>query len=178
MAHFFYWQQKGLKTERMRLSPKLTGQLRAIAEDEELELLATEIHGSGSKMILRLVVEGPEGVPLEKCASISRQASALLDVESPFSHHYTLEVSSPGLDRKFYSEKDYHTFTGHQVLIRMVPGFRSLRRCIGRLKRLKNGTIHVLADDGRELELPLDQILETRLEIDWSRVMKEGKTNR
>jgi len=178
MAHFFYWQQKGLKTGKMQLSPELTTQLEAIVEDEELELLATEIHGFGSKMILRLVVEGPKGVSLEQCASISHQASALLDVEEPFSHHYTLEVSSPGLDRKFYSDKDYETFKGQQVSIRMAPTYRKVRRCSGRLDALKEGSVHVLSTDGQELELPLDQILETRLEVDWSRVMKEGKTNR
>ena len=178
MAHFFYWQQKGLKIGEMRLSPELTTQLQAIVEDEELELLATEIHGFGSKMILRLVVDGPGGVPLDKCASISHQASALLVVEEPFSHQYTLEVSSPGLDRKFYSEKDYEKYRGQQVSIRMVPAYRKLRRCAGRLEALKEGAVHLLSADGQALELPLDQILETRLEVDWSRVMKEGKTNR
>ncbi len=178
MAHFFYWQQKGLKAEKMRLSPELTEQLRAIVEDEGLELLATEVHGSGSKMILRLVVDGVRGVSLEKCASISHQSSALLDVEDPFSHHYTLEVSSPGLDRKFYSEKDYETYAGHRVLIKMAPAYRPVRRCSGKLETLKDGIVYICSDDENRLELPLDQILETRLEIDWKRVMKEGKTNR
>ena len=60
----------------------------------------------------------------------------------------------------------------------MLPGFRSIRRCTGELKALEDGMVHVLDDDGRHLELPLDQILETRLEIDWGRVMKEGKSHR
>jgi ribosome maturation factor RimP len=108
----------------MKLEQPVQDQLAAIVADEGLELVTTEVVGSGSKTILRLVVDGPDGVNLDQCAVVSRQASVMLDVEDPFRHHYTLEVSSPGLDRKLYQNDDYERYVGHRVKIRMAPSFR------------------------------------------------------
>jgi ribosome maturation factor RimP len=115
----------------MKLDPEIVAQLRDLVCDQGLELVATESAGSGPKMVLRLVVDGPDGVSLDRCADISREASALLDVEDPISHRYTLEVSSPGLDRKFYSAADYDRFAGQRVAIRMQPSYREHRTASG-----------------------------------------------
>ncbi|MEJ2190503.1 MAG: ribosome maturation factor RimP [Acidobacteriota bacterium] len=159
----------------MKLDPTLQNQLAALVADEGLELLATEVAGSGSKTILRLVVDGPEGVGLDQCASVSRQASAILDVEDPISHAYTLEVSSPGLDRKLYTREDYRRYSGRRVKIRMQPTFREHRTVTGELQVLDCDIVRVLDDSGRLAVLPFDQIFEARLEVDWNAIMKEGK---
>jgi ribosome maturation factor RimP len=159
----------------MKLEKSVQEQLAAIAVDEGLELVATEVVGSGSKTIVRLVVDGPDGVSLDQCASISRQASVLLDVEDPIKHHYTLEVSSPGLDRKFYRVDDFDRFVGHRVKIRMAPTFREHRTVIGELLGKRNESIRIFDDSGSEIELPIDEIFEARLEVDWTSIMKEGK---
>jgi ribosome maturation factor RimP len=159
----------------MKLDPTLQNQLAALVADEGLELLATEVAGSGSKTVLRLVVDGPEGVGLDQCASVSRQASAILDVEDPISHTYTLEVSSPGLDRKLYNREDYGRFSGRRVRIRMQPAFREHRTVIGELQELDGNVVRVVDDSGRLAVLPFDQIFEARLEVDWNVIMKEGK---
>lgn len=162
----------------MKLDPDLVGQLRDLVLDAGLELVATETVGSGPKMVLRLVVDGPEGVGLDQCAEISREASAILDVEDPITHRYTLEVSSPGLDRKLYSAADYDRFAGERVTIRMQPGYREHRSVTGRLDGLDDGVVRVTSDGGEGLELPFAQVFETRLEVDWDQVMKEGKKRR
>jgi ribosome maturation factor RimP len=159
----------------MKLEQSVQEQLAAIALDEGLELVATEVVGSGSKTVLRLVVDGPDGVSLDQCASISRQASVMLDVEDPIRHHYTLEVSSPGLDRKLYRDDDFDRFVGHRVKIRMAPSFREQRTVIGELLGKRNDTIRIFDDSGSEIELPIDEIFEARLEVDWTSIMKEGK---
>jgi len=159
----------------MKLDQALQDQLAAIVADEGLELLATEVVGSGPKTVLRLVVDSPNGVSLEDCASVSRQSSAMLDVEDPIHHHYTLEVTSPGLDRKFYGPDDYDRFVGLRIKIRMAPGYREHRVVIGELLGKRNDMVRVFDDSGKEIELPIDEVLETRLEIDWSSVIKEGK---
>jgi ribosome maturation factor RimP len=159
----------------MKLEPSVQDQLAAIAADEGLELVTTEVVGSGSKTILRLVVEGPDGVSLDQCASVSRQASVMLDVEDPIRHHYTLEVSSPGLDRKLYRDDDFDRFIGHRVRIRMAPSFREHRTVIGELRGKRNGIVRIFDDSGSEIELPIDEIFEARLEVDWTSIMKEGK---
>jgi ribosome maturation factor RimP len=163
----------------MKLDPEIVSQLRHVVHDHGLELVATETAGSGPKLVLRLIVDGPDGVNLDQCADISREASALLDVEDPISHRYTLEVSSPGLDRKFYGAADYDRFSGQRVTMRMQPSYRDHRTVSGRLEGLdEGGVVRILADDGATLELPFAQVFETRLEVDWDQVMKEGKKRR
>ena len=159
----------------MKLEQAVKDELAAIVADEGLELVATEVVGSGAKTILRLVVDGPDGVNLDQCASVSRQASAMLDVEDPIRHRYTLEVSSPGLDRKLYNPGDYDRYIGHRVKVRMAPSFRDHRTVVGELLAKNNDVIRIFDDSGQEIELPIDQIFEARLEVDWTSVLKEGK---
>ena len=159
----------------MNLDPTVQDQLAAIVADEGLELVATEVVGSGPKTILRLVVDGPTGVNLDQCATVSRQASVMLDVEDRFRHHYTLEVSSPGLDRKLYRHDDYDRYVGHRVRVRMAPSGRDHRTVVGELVGRNNDVIRIFDDSGQEIELPIAQIFEARLEVDWTSILKEGK---
>ena len=161
----------------MKLDPSLENELGAIAAEDGLELLSVEVVGSGAQATLRLVVDGPEGVNLDQCAAISRQASALLDVEDPFNHRYTLEVSSPGLDRKLYSSDDYDRFKGQQVRIRMKPSYRDHRLVVGRLLGLAEDRVQVVPDgEENTIDLPLNEVFETRIEVDWRSLLKEGKS--
>ena len=158
----------------MKLDRETTEQIAAIAADEGLELLATEVVGSGPKSVLRLIVDSPDGVTLDQCSAVSRQTSALLDVEDPITHAFTLEVSSPGLDRKLYSADDYTRFSGERVTVRMRPSYRELRVVTGELGGIENGVVLVTDDSNGVVHLPLDQVFETRIEVDWDAIMKEG----
>ncbi len=161
----------------MKIDRTVQDQLAALVAGEGLELLAAEVVGSGPKTVLRLVIDGPDGASLEKCASVSRQASAILDVEDPIQHHYTLEVSSPGLDRKLYSAADFERFAGRRVTIRMKPTYREHRLLNGELAGLfDGGTVRLVVENGQLVNLPYDEIFEARLEVDWNSIMKEGKT--
>jgi len=160
----------------MRLSEKVTRELTELVAEEGLELLAAEIHGSGPRLVLRLVIDGPEGVSLDQCAGISRQASAILDVEDPIGHAYTLEVSSPGLDRKLYRREDFALFAGRQVKVRMEPSYRTHRVVSGELLGLDGEQVRLRTNSGDEVSLPIDDVFEARLEVDWTAIMKEGKS--
>ncbi len=162
----------------MSLNAAITEQLRSLAASEGLDLLTTEIVGSGPQSILRLVVDGPDGVTHGQCAAISHQASALLDVEDPLAHAYILEVSSPGLDRKLYSEEDFKRFSGHRVTVRMAPSFREHRAVTGELVGLEDGVVSINTNAGDRVGLPMDEIFEARLEIDWDQLCKKRKSNR
>jgi ribosome maturation factor RimP len=143
---------------------------------EGLELLAAEIQGSGPRMVLRLVIDGPDGVGLEQCAEISRQASAILDVSDPIRHAYTLEVSSPGLDRKLYRREDFARFAGRSIKVRMEPSYRTHKVLVGELRGLDGDQVRLVLSSGNEVLLPYDRVFEARLEVDWNAIMKEGKT--
>jgi ribosome maturation factor RimP len=160
----------------MKLDQAIQDQLAAMVAAEGLELLATEVVGSGPKTVLRLVVDGPEGVDLDRCATVSRQASAILDVEDPIQHRYLLEVSSPGLDRKLYRPLDYERFAGRRIRLRLKPGYREHRMVVGLLVGLEGDAVRVQCDTGQELRFRLEDIFEARLEVDWNSIMSEGKT--
>jgi ribosome maturation factor RimP len=159
----------------MKLKTELHDQLAKLVAGEGLELLAVETTGGGPRTTLRLVIDGPEGVSLDDCTNVSRQASALLDVEDPFSHAYTLEVSSPGLDRKLYSPRDYARFAGHRVKVRTKPSYRQHRLVVGVLSGLDGDVVEVLPDGQEPVRMPFDEVQETRLEVDWSTVFDGGK---
>ena len=158
----------------MKLDEELTRRIEALVAAQGLELVAVEIAGSARHATLRLVIDTPGGVTVDQCASVSREASALLDVEDPFQGRYTLEVTSPGLERKLYSETDYHRFAGRAVKIRMRPSYREHRVVLGELLGLVDGTVRVRAG-GEVVELPLAEVFETRLQVDWDEIMSEGK---
>lgn len=162
----------------MKLDAALQKQLSALVEGEGLELVATEVVGNGPKTILRLVIDGEHGVSLDKCALISKQASPILDVEDPFSHRYTLEVTSPGLDRKLYSSSDYQRFAAQRVRVRMKPSYRQHRTVTGDLLGLDQGLVSMRLDSGEEIKLPYDEVHEARIEVDWKKIMSEGKNRR
>jgi ribosome maturation factor RimP len=162
----------------MKLDTALQKQLSALVESEGLELVATEVIGNGPKTILRLIIDGEDGVSLDKCALISKQASPILDVEDPFRHHYTLEVTSPGLDRKLYSPSDYQRFTAQRVMVKMKPSYRPHRTVSGDLLGLDQGQVSMRLDSGDEIKLPYDEVHEARIEVDWKKIMSEGKSRR
>ena len=162
----------------MKIAETLQHQLEALVADCGLELLAIEQTGQGPRMVLRLVVDGPSGITLDQCTEVSRQVSALLDVESPIEHAYNLEVSSPGLERKLYRREDYERFEGRTVKIRMKPSYRDFRVVLGQLLGIEGESVRVTAEGGQTVALPLSEIFETRLEVDWKRLFGEGKSRR
>ena len=162
----------------MRLDSNIEQELGELVADEGLDLLATEMVGSGSKAVLRLIVDGPSGVTLDQCASISRQASAILDVSDPIQHSYTLEVSSPGLDRKLFDRSDFDKFTGRRVKIRMEPSFRTHRVVEGDLVGPNGDEVVIRTEGGEDVALPFDEIFEARLQVDWNHIMQKKGKNR
>jgi len=159
----------------MKLATTLHEQLAAMVAAEGLELVAAEVVGSGPGTILRLVIDGPNGVTLDDCSTVSRQASAILDVEDPIAHAYSLEVSSPGLERKLYTRNDYDRFAGRPITVRMRPSYRDHRVVSGELVGLHGAAVSIRLDSGEVLELPFDEVFEARLQVDWDVIMKEGK---
>lgn len=147
----------------MKLADELVARLARLAAEEGLELVAVEASGSARRAQVRLVLDREGGVTLDECERVSRQASVLLDAYDPFPGAFTLEVTSPGLDRKFYSPADYRRFAGEDVKVRMKPTWRGLRMVEGRLIGLSEGHIEVEDLAGSVHLLPEKELFETRL---------------
>ncbi len=112
------------------IDPALREELAAAADRSGCELLHCEFAGG----TLRLVLDRPEGVTLEDCQTVSKQVSALLDVADFGAGRYLLEVTSPGLDRKFYRRQDFERFQGHRVRVTFSDPEGARRTVVARLE--------------------------------------------
>lgn len=119
--------------------------VRGIAErvtaSQGLELVDCEFRGGGKARMLRLYIDKPGGVTHEDCASVSREVGTILDVEDAVPGSYTLEVSSPGLDRKLMKASDYERFTGSRVKVTTREPIEGNRSFEGRLRGLAGGKV-------------------------------------
>ncbi len=147
------------------LDPTLHAELAALAADTGCELLHLDFKGG----VLRLVLDHPEGVDLAHCEAVSRRASALLDVGDFGPGRYTLEVTSPGLDRELYGPRDYQRFLGQSVRVTWRGGADGRKRTIvGQLAGFRSETPSALEIEehgaGARHEIPLDRLIQARLE--------------
>jgi ribosome maturation factor RimP len=131
-------------------------QVRGIAErvaaSYGLNVLEIEFRGGGKSRMLRIFLDRPDGkVTHDDCANVSRDVSTILDVEDTVpGSSYTLEVSSPGMDRKLYKAADYERFAGRLVKIKTIDPVRDSQFFEGRLEGLREGRVVVdITDRGR-----------------------------
>jgi ribosome maturation factor RimP len=136
------------------------------AESLGFELVAVELAPQGRDTILRVYIDSPEGITLDDCEAVSRQLSAILDVEDPIHGHYTLEVSSPGLDRPLTKQEHFERFVGHTVKVRMHAARDGRRKYTGVLQGVRDGRI-LIETDGEVHELPLNDVEMARLVPQW-----------
>jgi ribosome maturation factor RimP len=141
------------------------------------DIVAPTIVGMGYELVrvsmsrgggtLQIMIEPADGRPMdvEDCATLSRALSAVLDVEDPIASNYTLEVSSPGIDRPLTRPKDYARWAGHLIRLELAQPVEGLRRFKGTLLGLENDAIKVRLDDGRETQVPLAVVTRAKLEL-------------
>lgn len=124
-----------------------------------------ELEFGGSASTLRLFIDGPDGVTIDDCARVSRQVSAILDVEDPIAGNYTLEVSSPGVDRPLVTPEHFVAAVGEMVRIETSVHLMGRRRFLGQLSEAGDTTI-VVDVDGEPYELEYRQIDKAKLIAD------------
>jgi ribosome maturation factor RimP len=130
---------------------------------------------------LQIMIEPANGGPMdvEACATLSRALSAVLDVEDPIPGSYTLEVSSPGIDRPLTRAKDYTRWAGHLARVETTEPIEGRRRFKGTLLGLSDGVVRLRLDDGTEAAVPLGVVSRAKLEmtdalIEEHRLAQEG----
>jgi ribosome maturation factor RimP len=121
------------------------------------QLWGIEMVSQGRHSMLRIYIDAENGIGVDDCANVSRQVSGILDVEDPISGEYTLEVSSPGMDRPLFTLEQYKAFVGHVLQVKLRMPFDGRRRFKGVLKGFEDEDI-VLVVDQEEYLLPIDHI--------------------
>ena len=151
------------------LPERVEKEIEKIVTSEGLELVHIDYKRQGRGFLLRVDIDKDGGVTLEDCQLVSQQVSTYLDVDDVVPGEYELQVSSPGLDRKFYKDSDYQKFIGRLVRVKTAKAIRGLHVIVGKLKEFDGKTVVVtdpVMKKDADYEIPLNEIKETRLEVE------------
>jgi ribosome maturation factor RimP len=152
--------------------------VRAIAErvagSRGLEIWDVQSKREAQGQVVRVFIDRPgpaatpeESVSIEDCAEVNREMSTILDVEDPLPFAYTLEVSSPGLDRPLRQPEDYRRFAGRLAKVVVSEAVDNQKAFEGRLRGLEDDAVLFEAPNGRMHRLPLRLITRARLEVEF-----------
>ena len=152
--------------------------IRAIAErvaaSRGLEVWDIQSRREASGHVVRVFIDRPgpaatpeESVSIDDCEQVHREIGTILDVEDPLPFTYTLEVSSPGLDRPLRNVRDYERFAGRLAKLVVKEAVDNQKAFEGRLRGMEHGDVLLEAPNGRMHRLPLDLIARGRLEVEF-----------
>ena len=136
---------------------QLQALLAPVVEALGYECWGVEFLSQGRHSLLRVYIDHANGVLVDDCEKVSRQISGVLDVEDPISSEYTLEVSSPGMDRPLFTLEQFARHAGELVKIKLRSPFEGRRNFQGLLRGAEEQDVVVLVDD-HEYLLPIDLI--------------------
>jgi len=145
------WQQVK-RSER-----QIAGLLEPTIQAMGLELWGVEHISQGRHSLLRIFIDSPDGVSIEDCEQVSRQVSGILDVEDPITGEYTLEVSSPGADRRLFSLSQFGEYIGNEVNVRLKTPLEGRRKFKGQLKAVTDRSVCIVVE-GNEYQCPFEAI--------------------
>lgn len=133
----------------------------------EIDLVDLEYKRSGPNWFLKVFIDKKGGVSLDDCEKASKHISQVLDVEDIIPHSYTLEVSSPGLDRPLKNTEDYQREKGKLVRINTFGPINNQKIFIGRILDIDNSIVRIEEEKLGQMEIPLSNIAKARLEIEF-----------
>ncbi len=137
--------------------------IRPVVEGLGYEFWGIEYRSRGYQSMLRVFIDDAEkGISIDDCEKVSRQVSGVMDVEDPIQSEYTLEVSSPGMDRPLFRLEQYEAFIGHQVQIRLRMAFEGRRKFQGIIRAVEGEDVVIIMDD-HEYLLPFDSIEKAKI---------------
>ncbi|MFN7999145.1 MAG: ribosome maturation factor RimP [Bryobacteraceae bacterium] len=152
------------------MRPAITSKIEEIAErvarSEGIEVVEVEVKGGGKNQFVRISIDKPEGVSHADCELVSQQVGTILDVEDVVPGHYTLEVSSPGVERKLLKPHDYERFQGKKIRVALRHPVENQRHWEGVLVGYADGIV-ALEANGRQIRIPLEHIEKANLKFEW-----------
>ena len=140
-----------------KFEQKLTDLLKPAVEETGKTLLGVEYLSAGNNSVLRLFIDHENGIDVDDCAEVSRQVGAILDVEDPISCEYSLEVSSPGVDRPLFELAHFQAVIGETVNVKLSMPLNGRRKFKGPLLAIENDSL-IVEVDGIDYELAVNNI--------------------
>src|SRR5215218_2618298 len=146
-----------------------------VAIDHGLELVHAEVAGPDNKPIVRVFIDKPQGVTHDDCSAVSTHLGTILDVEDFIHASYTLEVSSPGLERGLYKRADYERFSGSNAKLKTRQPINGQRNFRGRLLGVEGEEVIFEDKTSGQVRVPLDLITKANLEVDASEQLRRAE---
>ena len=144
---------------------KMRGFLQSLLPSMELELFDVQFLRDGQGWVLRVFIESETGVTLEHCSLVSRELGRYLDVEDLIDHAYSLEVSSPGLERPLRSIDDFRRYCGKKARVKVHNAIDSEKVFEGVIEEVVDDLIHLKLEDDRSIQISFEMINKARLAI-------------
>jgi ribosome maturation factor RimP len=139
-----------------------------VGRSEGIEIVEARLLGGGSRRMLRIVIDKPGGVSHADCELISQQVGTILDVEDVIpGGKYTLEVSSPGVERPLKKPRDFERFTGSKAQIVLREPVENRRKWEGVLAGISGDTVTLEPEPGKSIRFTLHQVEKANLKFDW-----------
>jgi len=151
------------------LALELIALLEPLAESHGLELVTVEVIGGGRHQTIRVYLDREGGIDIEAISAANAWVSEALDAVSKLSGSYTLEVSSPGIERILRTRRDFERFAGENVNVQLLKPLEGRSRFTGRLVALHDDAV-IVEIDGQEHRVPLASIERARLKADFGEV--------
>jgi ribosome maturation factor RimP len=165
-AHFFVGSTF-LVTMPGLVASKIEEIAQRVVESEGMELVEVEVKGGGNQRMVRISIDKPEGVTHADCELVSQQVGTILDVEDVVpGGRYTLEVSSPGVERKLLKPRDYERFQGKKVKVTLRDPIDGRRHWEGTLAGFRDSTVTLQAAE-KTIQFPFEQIQKANLKFEW-----------
>ncbi len=152
----------------VQMAAKIEEIAQRVTDAEGLELVEVEVKGGGNQRLVRISIDKPEGVTHGDCETVSQQVGTILDVEDVVpGGRYTLEVSSPGLERKLLKPQDYQRFQGKKANLTLREAVNGRRHWDGTLAGLEEGQVLIETAPGETMRFPLVQVQKATLKFEW-----------
>jgi ribosome maturation factor RimP len=168
LAHFFIVRDSD--SVMTQAGDNFREQVLAIAErvaaSEGMEVVDVECHSTGRRGRVAIFLDKPDGIKVKDCELVSRQVSAILDIEDLFPGSFVLEVSSPGLDRKLVKPSDYEKFLGRKVKVKLISPRDGRKQFTGRLSSFDGDTVTLELAPEVEEQFKLEEIRQARLVVE------------
>lgn len=150
----------------------ITAQIQEVAErvgsSEGIEIVEVQLLGGGGSRLLRIFIDKPQGVTHADCESISQQVGTILDIEDVVpGARYTLEVSSPGVERKLTKPREFERFVGRKVKVLLRQPVENQRHWVGALTGFAEGIVTLEPSPGKSVQFSLDQVEKANLKFEW-----------
>jgi ribosome maturation factor RimP len=184
---FFLTGIDRIRRQAMAIADELTHQLFPLIEDLGYECVGVEYISNPKNRTVRVYIDSPNGIDVDDCETVSREISAWMDVEDPVSGEYSLEVSSPGIERPLFKPAHFEQFAGEQAEVSLIGPLvnaqtgqkqRVFKGVIGRPIETEQGLAVPIETQQGAWVLPLSQVQRAKLTPDIAALLKQAKSQR